>query len=229
MSPLNESNKANANTDASVVNLENAAGTAQQDVSAAGAAHVNLTQIGTATYVLGQNTMANSAPVTLASDQPSIDQSQVDTDSIWSFAIKSINMAISGSNNPLVLLRNPNASGKTIYIKSIVCSVITTNVQASFCLFYGPTITANGTVGTARSNTIGSGASAVLLVNTLSTISVSGTLIAAQSLGQNSHIVDLCKPGPDYIKLSANQNLLLTGDPSSNNRLANIQIVWREA
>ena len=145
---------------------------------------------------------------------------------LYSVAL-SINMASSSTNNPLILFRNPSGSGKVVRIKRISCGVNINNVFASFYVFHTPTVTTNGTSQTPVSTNIGGGASAaVSLVTTLPTVSSTGTALANGAVGQNSASITLTDNFDIYIQ--ANQAILITGAPSSNNREAVITVVWGE-
>lgn len=51
------------------------------------------------------------------------------------------NAATSGSDNPLVLFRNPVSSGKNFFIFKIIVGISTSNVAATFKVFGNPTMT----------------------------------------------------------------------------------------
>jgi hypothetical protein len=101
------------------------------------------------------------------------------------------------------------------------------NVLMNFRLWYAPTITTNGTSQTPRNQYIGGGVgSTVVTTFSLPTVSSSGTLIRNYEVGQNNNSYNAVE---DFsIILAANQNLLLTADPGSNNRLAQITAMWCE-
>ena len=140
---------------------------------------------------------------------------------------KNLNMAAADTDNPLVLIKNPSASGKTLYVYATHVGVNVTNVAANFKLWYDPTITANGTVETPRNNNIGGGFGAsVMNVFSLSTVSASGTLIGTYAVGQNTNT--LPRIDDFSIFLAPGHNLLLTGAPGSNNRVATVTMTWAE-
>lgn len=138
----------------------------------------------------------------------------------------SINMATSGSNNPLVLLKNPSGSGKIIYIYKVSCGINVSNVAGKFVLFKDPTVTNNGTTFTPVNCNIGHANTSISNAYTLSTVSASGTQLLSYQVGQNSNNVTELTDFSIFIQ--ANHSILLTGDPLSNNREANLTLVWAE-
>jgi hypothetical protein len=174
----------------------------------------------------GQQTSANSIPVVMASDITFPIVSFLDGNKIYSIA-ENINQTSAGSDNPLVLMRNPSGSGKTFYFYKLITGVNVTNVASNFKVFINPTITTNGTSVTPVSLNIGGGAPAsVMLLTTLPTVSASGTVIYTYVSGQNSYSVNYID---DFsIRVNANNSILITGDPASNNREAVITLVWME-
>ena len=174
---------------------------------------------------LGQKTMANSAPFVIASDQTSIPTSvglPTFLNSAFGFAV-GINQPTSGTDNPLVLLKNPNASGKTVYISFIAYGISVANVLGTIRIYKNPTITANGTAQTITA--FGTGSTVATLFTT-PTISANGTLLSTWAHGQNSN--SLLIPTNYEITVPANSNLLITGSPGSNNRQAEMSIRWVE-
>lgn len=154
------------------------------------------------------------------------DLSEIVANKIFCFAIDTLNMASAGTANPLILMRNLSSSTKTVYLKSIAAGTTITNVGANYNVYANPTVTSNGTAQTAVSRTIGSGLTAQLVVTTLPTISVLGSLISAFSSGQNSNTLQVIDT--NQVKVPANNSILLTGNPTSNNRNTVATIVWSE-
>lgn len=138
-----------------------------------------------------------------------------------------LNMATSGTDNPLVLIKNPLGSGKTLYLYKIIVACDVTNVLSIFKYFADPTITANGAALASASNNVGGGAPAsALSAFTLPTISADGTKLAILTFGQNNNSISSIE---DFsIAIAANHNFLITGNPGSNNREATITVVWVE-
>ena len=145
---------------------------------------------------------------------------------LYSVAI-SLNMAVAGTDNPLILIKNPTGSGKRLYLYKANLGVDVTNVLANFRVYSNPTITLNGTSHTPRNLFIGGGfAASVIEVYSLSTLSVLGTLIQTYETGQNNNSYDGIQ---DFsIQIAPNNNILITGNPGSNNRMSTLTITWAE-
>lgn len=144
----------------------------------------------------------------------------------YSIAV-SANMVSAGTDNPLILFRNPANSGKTIIITDIYAGTQVSNVSATFKVFSTPTITSNGASQTPIVRNIGSTCPpSVSLVTSLPTISSNGSAACSRVQGQNSNSAHF-KNEYNFI-LMPNTALLITGDPLSNNRLSQITIVWAE-
>jgi hypothetical protein len=138
-----------------------------------------------------------------------------------------VNMASSAIDNPLVLIKNPVASGKKIYLYKIIVACDIANVTAIFKYFYDPTITANGGALASSANNIGGGGPAsAMSAFTLPTVSANGTAMAILTYGQNSN--SLSSLEDMSISLAANHNIMITGRPASNAREATITAVWVE-
>lgn len=146
---------------------------------------------------------------------------------IFYASLSSYNLASAGSNNPIFLLRNPADSGKTIYIFSVSSNCRVTNVQVTFLLFKNPTITANGTAFTPVNANFGSSNASVMGVYTASTISASGTLIIADQVGQNTNSSNMILI--ERIALVPGNDILIAGDPFSNNRAIVMSVGWAES
>lgn len=139
----------------------------------------------------------------------------------------SVNMASAGVKNPLFLMKNPSGSGKTVYIHSMRFGVDVENNYANFIVFANPTITANGTTETSRNRCIGGGFGASAMSTfTLPTVSANGNPIENVEVASNSSSVEAASHFAIMVK--ENNNLMITGDPKSNNRTAVITIVWAE-
>lgn len=141
--------------------------------------------------------------------------------------VVSVNMASSGTDNPLLLLRNPSGSGKTMYLYKTSFGVAVANVFATFKLFSNPTITTNGSAVTPVSNSVGGGAPAsTMLTNSLPTISSTGRAVGTYVIGQN--VSSLASVEDFSVHVQPNNSVLITGNPGSNNRQAEVTIVWAE-
>lgn len=138
----------------------------------------------------------------------------------------SLNTASAGVDNPLVLIRNPIGSGKTLYLYRLIVGNLITNVQCDYRIHHTPTIISNGTAFTPTNALIGNSNTSVFNVYTLSTVSSTGTRLGSLNYGQNSNSLDYL--GDFSIQLPPGKDFLLTGNPSSNNRISAITIVWVE-
>lgn len=138
-----------------------------------------------------------------------------------------LNAATAGTDNTAILIRNPNGSGKIFYFKLISAGVEINNVFMTYKIFANPTVTANGTAQTPVSLNVGGGAGAAsALINTLPTVSASGTALVAKLMSQNGTEVRLAEDG--VIALNPNNSLLITADPQSNNRVSAYTLEWAE-
>ena len=136
-------------------------------------------------------------------------------------------MASSAADNPLILIKNPAASGKILYLYKVIVACSVTNVATVFKYFANPTITANGAAVTASNNNIGGGGPAsVMLTYSLPTITANGTIYSIQTYGQNSNSISVVEDMS--IAINPGSNFLITGKPGSNNREATITVVWAE-
>lgn len=150
-------------------------------------------------------------------------QHQVGQDKVFTLS-GSFNAATSGADNPIFLIKNPNASGKILRIRKLLTGVNVNNVGVEFTAYYAPTITANGTAQTARNNLIGSATASVTQCFSLPTLSSLGTKIMHYTMGQNSS-------GPEvnlHIDVQANQNVVIAANPFSNNRPVQLTVIWAE-
>jgi hypothetical protein len=144
---------------------------------------------------------------------------------LWGFGVE-LSMASSGSNNPLILIKNPVGSGKTFYLWEITAASSVANVAAIFKLFSNPTIGANGTAVIPLNRNIGGTGSSAMSVYKLPTITSAVEQLASFEYGQNSESVYYS--ALFSLLLLPGQNLLLTGDPLSNNRMSQLTLVWAE-
>jgi hypothetical protein len=150
----------------------------------------------------------------------------VKNNKVYSFCAD-VNLAQSGTHNPLVLISNPVGSGKVLYLYKLAFGVRVANVLGQFDFYIDPTVMANGTIYTPVNNNVGGGSSASsMLIYILPTISNLGTQIQAFIIGQNSNSFVSLEDCSIFIQ--PGHKFLLTGDPGSNNRLAAISITWAE-
>jgi hypothetical protein len=200
--------------------------------AASGIAKVGITDSSGTSITLGQKAMASSVPVVIASDQvsaiPQVEYISRFTKNNQSYTTSTtVSMATSGTDNPLILIRNPSGSGKVFYLWGVRCGISVANVFGTFRLFINPTVTVNGVSQTPVSLNGGGGAGASsMLVTTLPTVTVSGSQIETGVVGENADSVQI---GDGFIiAIQANNSVLLTGSPSSNARNAELTIQWVE-
>lgn len=136
----------------------------------------------------------------------------------------SFNAATGGSDNPILLIKNPNASGKTLRLRKLYVGCNVANVIVSFSIYYAPTITANGTAATPRNNLIGNGTASVTQSFSLPTLSSLGTIIFDSTISQNGTSPEI-NPAID---VPANQTIVITANPATNNRSVQITTIWME-
>lgn len=134
--------------------------------------------------------------------------------------------ASAGSDNPIFLIKNPSGSGKTLYLYRLALGCTIANVLVEFKVFYAPTITSNGTSQTPKNNLIGSATASSMTTFSLPTLSSNGTQLLDLGFGQNNNSLDYI--GDFSIQLQANQNLVISANPGSNNRTVTITTTWAE-
>jgi hypothetical protein len=142
-------------------------------------------------------------------------------------AVASVNMASSGADNPLVLLRNPIGSGKKLYLFDITAGTTTKNEYAVYRVYAMPTITTVGTTLTPINNYINAITPApVGEVFGLPTLASLGMQIRNFNNGQNANGVEVIDSNSAVIEEGG--SIVITGAPSSNNRNAEITLIWIE-
>lgn len=134
------------------------------------------------------------------------------------------NAAIGGADNPIFLIKNPNASGKILKLRKLLIGCTVNNVFVEFTVYYNPTITTNGTSQTPRNNLIGSATASIATAFSLPTLSSLGTKILDFTMGQNSTAPEVNL----QLDLQANQNIVIAAQPGSNNRAVQITVIWAE-
>lgn len=140
--------------------------------------------------------------------------------------VPAFNLATGGAENPILYFTNPSGSGKTMYIHTWVPSIETANRAAVFSVWGTPTTTANGTAAAAVNCLVGSGTGSVLSIFTTPTVSSNGSRLRTLSFPQNP--TPSATPIEGTIQLQANNKLLLTGNPSGNNTVVDLYVVWYE-
>jgi len=149
----------------------------------------------------------------------------VTADQVYTISVL-LNQVASGTDNPLVLIKNPAGNGRILYLYKVALSCTAANVSTTFRLFADPTITANGTVFTPVTNNVGSSIASTMLAYTLSVVSSGGTPLDTYIYGQNSNSLNFL---PDFsIHVNPGHSLLVTGNPTSSNRQAAMTLTWTE-
>lgn len=187
--------------------------------------------LGSAAPTVGQKAMAASIPVVMASDQPAISTStqgileQVSAGKIFCAALQA-NSGNSGVDTPMLYLKNPTGSGKSLYVWKIQAGTSITNTSVIFKVFKNPTITVDGTSLTIVNRYIGSGATSIANAFSKPTASSNGTLMSALTQGQNSNALIFAD---DYsIKVDPGNSIIVTASPSSNIREMLVTAIWME-
>jgi hypothetical protein len=146
-------------------------------------------------------------------------------DKVWTVAA-ALNQVAAGIDNPILLLKNPSGSAKRFYLYRIDLGVNMANVLSDVRLWYAPTVTANGSAITPKNNHIGGSGSSAAQVYTLPTCSSLGTLMRSIVVGQNTNSAVIEEEFS--IVLEPNTSILVTGNPSSNNRPSELTVMWVE-
>lgn len=124
---------------------------------------------------------------------------------------------------PFFLLKNPNGSGKTVRF-----SVVELGVEAStafpsvFRIYRNPTITSNGTSVTIN-NLLNGGAASAITTFKQPTISANGTVLMASVVPATAKLMF-----DQGLTISANENLLVTAEPSQTNNQHFFVAYWEE-
>lgn len=165
----------------------------------------------------------------ISSDVPTPDNisSLVDLGYVYGVAAN-IAAATSGTHNPLLYIKNPSGSGKQLYLYRMTTGITVANVFMNFRLYANPTVSANGTALTISNRDIGHawGASAMQAYSVPTVTSLGTAIHANWVIGQNTNSIDGVESFALHVE--ANSTILLTGNPSSNNREAAIYIAWAE-
>lgn len=191
-----------------------------------GAAGIN------AVYVQGI-TGGNPLPVSLVSttsSPPSASEiaGYIANNQVYTISTGSINITSVGTDNPLILIKNPTGSAKTLYLYKLLLGISSSqaNIGCDFAVWANPTVTANGTVITPRPNLVGGSSSSAMNAFTLPTVTSNGTRLETFVFGQNNNSINFIE---DFsVVVQANNAVLITGNPISNNRTGVITITWAE-
>jgi hypothetical protein len=138
-----------------------------------------------------------------------------------------INFATTAETNA-ILIRNPSASTKRLFLSLIILDVITKGGQATWRLYKSPTVTAVGTTMTPVSTQIKASSPVSGMSMFFSpTTSALGTKIRNFSTGVNSNTFE--ENFQLSLILSPNTDMLLTAAVDANNRVTAITLEWVEA
>jgi hypothetical protein len=144
----------------------------------------------------------------------------------FAVSISGVTASSSGSDNPQILIKNPNGSGKYLIIQDLYCGTQVANVSVLYKVFSTPTVTTNGTAITPVNLRIGSAVASVANAYYLPTVSSRGTQVEALVQGSNNGSITMSIKG--QIVLPPNTTILVTADPLSNNRTSSYAITWTE-
>lgn len=141
------------------------------------------------------------------------------------------NMAVGGAENPALLLRNPGGSGRRLYLNKIQFVFFSSATAGGILIrcYTGPTVTTAGTAATIVSKYFRTSPTApVATAFTASTISVTGTRFDSMRVGGTNVPVDSVREYDLSVILDPGQDILITGNPSANNRVLAIVADWVE-
>ncbi len=171
----------------------------------------------------GKDTSGNLQPLSIDENGILIETNSLTSFNAQSKVFSAQTPAITAgtTETPFLLLRNPNASGKTVKIYKM--NFIGTGLFRMYSL---PTITVNGTTVAPQLRKITSGAQGnVGLATTLPTATSNGTLL--QTYSNTAQAIGILE-FPSYIILPANTSLLITTAMGANNTLTYALIEWAE-
>lgn len=177
---------------------------------------------------LGQKVMASSLPVTMASNQPAIPVSMTNASQIrYSSVVQNFNLGTSGTEYPILLMRNPSGSGMAALIRLLGMNNITKTQTAIFRVYANPTVTSVGTTVPARYLVIGGISVAKTLITSSPVISAFGEVLHTYGTGANQNDLTRLLDATDTIL--SNNSYLVTGIGSNNNTAIDLTAEWTEA
>jgi hypothetical protein len=134
-------------------------------------------------------------------------------------------LAASNTEYPVIYFRNPNGSGKVMYIKNVSFTCGTVSRSVTMRIYQNPTATGNGTTLTPTSMYVGgSAAAATGLTTYVPTITSNGTKITAASASSEQITIDYNWG----LLVAANNSILITGQGSANTVVIIVNIIWSE-
>lgn len=137
-----------------------------------------------------------------------------------------VNASSSSLNNPLLYLRNPAGSGKKLYILRASGNTTISNERTLFGVHLNPTVVVNGVATPVVSRDLGGVAVSVVQAFTLPTITALGATISWTPTGDNTSEQEFV--GFELALLKPGNNILVSGQPKSNNRVQAITLIWFE-
>jgi len=142
------------------------------------------------------------------------------------FGSVELSLATAGSENKVILLRNPSGSGKNLFLGISILDMLTKGGQATIRMYKNPTITSVGTAVTPISSRLGGNGASVMTLYSAPTISANGTRVATYSVGKDASSLSL-----DFkfgLELTPGNDILITGSPDANNRTVAVTFQWVE-
>jgi hypothetical protein len=135
------------------------------------------------------------------------------------------NLASTGEQN-ILLLRNPNASGKNLYLNKIVYAILGSATRYRVGIYQKPTVTATGTGLTIYSHNIKTSPPATVCNAYSGPMTSSfGTKIRTYSVEGTNGGLELFGYG---FKLEPNNDILVVGDTDASNKVVCISLEWSE-
>ena len=177
---------------------------------------------------LGQKLASRSLAVTMAQDQDGIN---VTSDLVFSTtAAATFNIATTETN--YLLIRNPGASGKNLYIDRFIADLATSTEAGIFRVYFNPTSISGGTAGAITNRFIGSAVTSDMTTTYAST----GALITATTSAAN-RLFSFTKPAsqdtvifdcPDELVLKPGNDIIVTAFLAAKTSVATVTVLWKE-
>jgi len=143
-----------------------------------------------------------------------------------------INIASSGIETPIFLLRNPAGSGRRLYLDKLRALFLTTTSAGDIMtrVYVNPTVTIPGTIETIVSRYLRTSPTApVATAFSSPTIGLNGTRFDILRVGGTNIPLDDFREYDLSVILDPGRDILITGNASANNRILGIVIDWVEA